>query len=72
MFRLRSHAQGALAQVQLVGSSAAVVSAASAAFEVSRRIHSAPDYDEFEARSAASSAAVDEFIRIARAEVQGS
>jgi hypothetical protein len=54
MFRLRSQAQGALAQVQLVGSNAAVVAAARVAFEVSRRIHSAPDYAEFYTRAAAS------------------
>jgi hypothetical protein len=70
MFRLRSQAQGALAQVQLVGSNAAVVGAASAAFEVSRRIHSAADYAEFDAKAAASKAAVEEFIRLAAAEVQ--
>jgi hypothetical protein len=70
MFQLRSQAQGALAQVQLVGSNAAVVAAANAAFEVSRRIHSAPDYAEFDARAAASKAAVEEFVRLAAAEVQ--
>jgi hypothetical protein len=70
MFRLRSQAQGALAQVQLAGSNAAVVAAAGAAFEISRRIQSAPDDAEFNARAAASRAVVEEFVRLAAAEVQ--
>jgi hypothetical protein len=68
-YRLRGVAQTALAQVQLVASDPALVSAANCAFELTRPVHYAQDSSDLGARIDRAEKALDRFVALAAAEV---
>lgn len=69
--RLRSAAQGALSQVQLVTDSAELRAAAENALNETGELHAADDQDNLNTRTKRADAAVERFMRLASAEVRG-
>jgi hypothetical protein len=69
-YRLRGIAETALAQIRLVASDPALVTAANEAYELTRPVHYAEDGADLDSRTENAKKAVDRFVSLAAAEVQ--